>query len=132
MKALIVEDNFISRNFLHKALSKYGEIDVSVDGAEAIEAFSLAHEKGFPYDLILMDIMMPNIDGIEALKRIREIEHNKGIIGKEECKVVMITAVDNPKAVVDAYYKGGATSYVTKPIDIKMLVELVKKLGLIN
>ena len=132
MRVLIAEDNFISRNFLQKALSQYGSIDVAIDGEEAVEAFKLAHKENKAYDVILMDIMMPNLDGIEALKSIREIEYKNGIYGKNECKVIMITAIDNPKSVIDSYYLGGATSYLIKPIDLTTLIDLLKKLELIS
>ncbi len=131
MKALVVEDDFASRKLLQKILTPYGEIDIAVNGVEAIEAFTRALEDGAPYDLVCMDIMMPEMDGQAALKRIRAIEREKNIAPVNETKVIMTTALDDPKNVVEAYYKGGATSYVPKPIDKQMLLHLLKNLGLI-
>uniref|UniRef100_A0A7C4EJI2 Response regulator n=1 Tax=Fundidesulfovibrio putealis TaxID=270496 RepID=A0A7C4EJI2_9BACT len=131
MKALVVEDDFASRKLLQKILAPYGDADIAVNGLEAIEAFVHALNEGAPYDLICMDIMMPEMDGQTALKRIRAIEREKDIAPQDEAKVIMTTALDDPKNVVEAYYKGGATSYVPKPIDKQMLLHLLKNLGLI-
>ena len=131
MKALVVEDDFANRKILQKILTPYGEVDIAVNGVEAIEAFSKSLEEGTPYDLICMDIMMPEMDGQAALKRIRAMEREKNIPHTQEAKVIMTTALDDPKNVVEAYYKGGATSYVPKPIDKQMLLHLLKNLSLI-
>lgn len=131
MRILIVEDDFIARRILKEILSTYGDCDIVVDGEEAIQAFRLAWEDGNPYDLICMDIMMPNINGQEALKEIRDIEKQIGIKSIEEVKVVMITALDDPKSVIHAYYKGGATSYIVKPVERDKLLEELRLLGLI-
>lgn len=130
MKILIVDDEFASRRLLQAILSPYGQCDVAVDGKEAIEAFKLAWEEMRPYELICMDIMMPGTDGQQALKKIREIEQDMGIRGAEEVKVIMTTALDDPKTVVEAYYRGGATSYIVKPIGHKKLIEEIRLLGL--
>jgi len=79
-----------------------------------------------------MDIMMPEMDGQAALKEIRSLEKERGISPVNEAKIIMTTALDDPKNVVEAYYKGGATSYVPKPIDRHMLLHLIKTLGLID
>ena len=131
MKALVVEDDFASRKLLQKILAPYAEVDIAVNGVEAIEAFARALDDGAPYDLICMDIMMPEMDGQAALKRIRAIEREKSIAPNREAKVIMTSALDDPKNVVEAYYKGGATSYVPKPIDKQMLLHLLKNLNLI-
>jgi len=131
MKALVVEDDFASRKLLQRILQPYGEADVAVNGLEAIEAFSKALEDGTPYDLICMDIMMPEMDGQAALKHIRRIEKEKGITSAKEAKIIMTTALDDPQNVVEAYYKGGATSYLSKPIDKSSLIQTIKDLKLL-
>ena len=131
MRILIVEDDFISRKLLQKTLSHHGECDIAVDGKEAIEAYKLATGEARPYDLICMDIMMPHIDGISALKAIRKIEKDSGVAAVNEVKVIMTTALNDPKTVVDSLYRAGATSYVVKPINTKELVAEIRKLGLL-
>ena len=131
MKVLIVEDEFVSRKIIKDILSLYGDCDVVVDGDEGVQAFKLAWEEFSPYDLVVMDIMMPNTDGQEALKQIREIEKGIGIEGSKEVKVIMVTALDDPKNVFEALYQGGATSYIVKPIDKEKLLDEIRDFGLI-
>lgn len=132
MKILIVEDDFISRRILQELLSPYGQCDMAKDGEEAIHAFYLAWEEQAPYDLICMDVMMPEMDGQEALQRIRDMEKEMGIIGSHEVKVIMTTALDDLKNVIKAFHDGGATSYIVKPISKNNLIGEMKKLGLIE
>ncbi len=131
MKILIVEDDFVARRTLKEILTPYGECDVVVDGEEAIQAFQMAWDEKRPYDLICMDIMMPHVDGQESLRQIREIEWDMGVKGADEVRVIMISALDDPKTVVDAFYRGGATSYIVKPIQKKKLLEEIRSFGLI-
>ncbi len=132
IKILIVEDDFIVRRILKDILSPYGDCDIVVDGEEAIQAFRLAWEEKEPYDLICLDIMMPKLDGQEALRQIREMEKEIGIQGSAEVKVIMVTALDDPKNVVEAYYRGGATSYIVKPIVKVRLLDEIRSFGLIK
>ncbi|MCA1987263.1 MAG: response regulator, partial [Desulfovibrio sp.] len=66
MRVLIVEDDFTSRKLMQTILSPYGDCDVAVNGREAVEAFQNALNSAKPYDLVCMDIMMPEMDGQEA------------------------------------------------------------------
>ncbi len=132
MRVLIVEDDFTSRKLLQMILTPHGECDIAVNGEECVDAFKLALREGKPYDLVCLDIMMPHKDGHQALKDIRAIERERGIKGSDEVKVIMTTALDDPKNVVEAYYKGGATSYIPKPIDKHMFLHLLRNLGLIG
>ena len=132
LKILIVEDDFISRRILKELLIPYGKCDMAKDGEEAVHAFYLGWEEHAPYDLICMDVMMPEMDGQEALQRIRDMEKEMGIIGSQEVKVIMATALDDLKNVIKAYHDGGATSYIVKPISKNNLADEMKKLGLID
>ena len=132
MKCLIVEDDFISRRILKELLASTFDCDIAVNGEEAIVSFRLAQEGKRPYDLICMDIMMPGIDGQEALRRIREMEKELAVPPHLEAKVIMTTALDDPRTVVQAYYKGGATSYIVKPISKQKLMRELRILGLVN
>lgn len=129
MKVLIVEDDFISRKLLLSMLSHYADCDVAADGEEAVRAFRFALEEDSPYDLVFMDIMMPKMDGQEALAHIRQIEKDLERTGKKEVKVIMTTALDDPRNVFKAFHKGGATSYLIKPIDKRKLLDEIDKMG---
>ncbi|MCP4687208.1 MAG: response regulator [Desulfobacterales bacterium] len=132
MRILIVEDDLVSRRLLETILSPYGECHTAVDGEEAVQAFKMAHEEGAPYALICLDIMMPKMDGQEALKQIREIEKERRVAGPEEVKILMVTALDDPKSVVEAFYRGGATSYIVKPIIKKKILNEIRKFDLLQ
>ncbi|MGE5604480.1 MAG: response regulator, partial [Bacteroidota bacterium] len=79
MRILIAEDDLVSRRFLFELCSRYGLCDLTIDGIEAVDAFILAWEENNPYDLVCLDIMMPKMDGIKALKAIRSFERQKGL-----------------------------------------------------
>jgi two-component system chemotaxis response regulator CheY len=130
LKILIVEDDFMVRQVLRDILEVHGVVDIAVNGEEAVQAFRVAWRKDEPYDLLCMDIMMPVMDGNEALIKIREIELSLGIIGSDEVKVIMISALDDAKTVVKAYSKGGATSYIVKPIEKDRLLHEMRSIGL--
>jgi two-component system chemotaxis response regulator CheY len=132
MKVLIVEDDFISRKLLQDVLGHYGECDVAVDGVESVEAFKVALESNNPYELVCMDIMLPRMDGQQALKEIRKLEKENNVEVKDEVKVLMITALGDPKNVMESLYRGGANSYIVKPVDTKKLIEEIRKLGLLD
>jgi two-component system chemotaxis response regulator CheY len=132
LRVLIVEDDFVSRKILHNILSAYGECDIAVDGQEAVEAFKLALDDGLPYELICMDIMMPHMNGQEALLKIRQLEADLGIRDSNAVKVIMTTAVDDKKHVTEAFYQGGAASYFVKPINRDKFLGELKILGLIH
>ncbi len=129
MRALIVEDEFLSRKVLSSFLTTIFEVDIVVNGKEALDAFDLAHKEGKPYDLVLMDIMMPEVDGMEALKRIRDQELKQQL---PLCKVIMTTALSDPKTVIRSFHDGGASAYLVKPVDKEKLYKELAKLGLIT
>ncbi|MEJ2663598.1 MAG: response regulator [Spirochaetia bacterium] len=131
MRILIVEDDLGSRKLLQTILSPYGECDLAVDGEEGIEAFRLAWKEKKPYGLIFMDIMMPKVNGHEALRNIRIYESEMGITADQEVKVIMTTVLEDSKNVMTALYKGGAAAYIVKPIDKQKLLSELKELGLI-
>ncbi len=60
-------------------MSQFGDCDVTVDGMEAIEVFLMSLEEGDYYDLVCLDIMMPEVDGIKALKTMRKLEEERNI-----------------------------------------------------
>lgn len=98
MKVLIVEDDFVSRRLMQGILSPYGICHVAVNGREAVEAFKIAINELDPYQLICLDIMMPEMDGHEALREIRRFEEEEGITSR--VKVIMTTALNDPQTIM--------------------------------
>ena len=130
MRILIAEDDFTSRLFMKKFLSPSGTCDVAMNGMEAIELVMNSMKMKNSYDLICLDIMMPKVDGIKALKTIREIELTSLPEGSKASKIIMTTAL-NDKATVEDAYEYGCEAYAWKPIDIEKFNEVLKKLELI-
>ena len=131
MKVLIAEDDFASRKFMLRFFEKYGECDVTVDGKEAVEAYKMAIECGEPYDLICLDIMMPEMDGHQALRAIRKIEEESGVAEDKRVKIVMTTALSETRHVTKAF-ENGCTAYAGKPINQDKLEAMLKKFKLME
>ncbi|MFZ3210108.1 MAG: response regulator [Terriglobales bacterium] len=131
MKTLIVEDDFTSRLLLQTLLSPYGECHIAVNGREAVDAFRVAHDSGRSYDLICMDIMMPEMDGQAALKQIRALEEAAGVLPHAGVKIIMTTAVSDTKTVF-ASYEGLCDGYLFKPLDTGKLAQYLQSFGLLS
>lgn len=130
MRILLAEDDFVTRKFMTNFLGKYGDCDVAVDGMEAVDAFMMALEEDAPYDLVCLDIMMPVMDGYQALMGIRNLEKERNIPKEKEAKVIMTTALNEEKNVKMAFDLG-CTVYSGKPIDQDRFEQALKKFGLI-
>ncbi len=128
MKILIVDDDETNQILLTGILRKYGECICEDDGKKALGTFVEALYDRAPFDLILLDIMMPNIDGQKTLKVIREIEKKWQVKPGDETKVIMVTALDSPKEVAKAYFHGDAIGYIVKPVEFKGLKIVIEKL----
>lgn len=129
MRILLAEDDFVTRKFMTNFLSKYGECDVTVDGMEAVDAFMMAYEEGNPYDLVCLDVMMPVMDGYQALIGIRNVEKERNIPEDKAAKVIMATALNDEKNVKMAFDLG-CTIYSGKPIDQERFEQALEKLGM--
>lgn len=116
LKALIVEDDFLSRNLLSEFLSPYATCDIAVNGKEAIEILTKAFERNEPYDLVCLDIMMPEADGHKVLNSLRRLEHAKNIAKDKTTTVFMTTALDDAQNIMNAFTIGQCQAYLIKPI----------------
>lgn len=132
LRALIVDDDFYCRSYLQEILHPYAYCDIAVNGDEAIFAFRRAWSENKPYDLICLDLVMPEIDGHKALREIRAIEKEMGVAKDKQVKIIITTVLDNSKETHDAFFLGGATSFLVKPIEESLLLAELRKLGLIS
>ena len=130
MRFLVVDDDFATRRLVQRLLHPYGMVDVATDGEEAVAAFSSALDDNEPYDLITLDILMPNVNGQQALREIREIEKERRIPQENNVRIIMISGLDDSKELHDAFFLGEATSYIVKPLNHQVLVQEIEKLGL--
>lgn len=131
MKFLIVEDDPSGVLLLKKILVEFGEVGEAIDGTAALEAFDLAWNEQNPYDVIFLDIMMPDMNGHEVLKAIRDREKMRRLPQVREAKVIMTTALDNLESVTQAFHEGRASAYLVKPILRGSIVAELRKLNLV-
>ena len=130
MKTLIVEDDFTSRRILQEFIQSYGPFHIAVNGKEAVEAVRAALEWDEPYDLICLDIMMPEMDGQQALREIRLMEKARGIAGPDRVKIIMTTALADKVNVIEAREQQ-CDCFRIKPVRKAKLMGALRKQALI-
>jgi two-component system chemotaxis response regulator CheY len=129
MKALVVDDDFSNRLLLQRFLSELGEVHVAVNGEEAVEAVRQALVSNEPYQLICLDILMPELDGQRTLQIIRELEAQYGVATHHHSKVVMTSALGDKDNVMEAF-REQADAYLVKPVQKPKLFDTVRPWGL--
>ena len=83
-----------------------------------------------PYDLVVMDVMMPAMDGLEATRTIVELLEGRAVPQEKRARVVMLTCLSDPQHMIEAQYQCGADAYLTKPLEPETLWEVLASLGL--
>jgi len=129
MRCLVVEDDFTSRRLLQRLLLPFGDCDAAVDGDEALAAFDDAHAQGEPYELILLDIMMPTVTGFEVLSAIRHRERDSSKTYAINAKIIMTSALESNDHVIDSFAQG-CEAYLIKPIERAKLMLAIQACGL--
>lgn len=128
IKILIVEDELSSKRILNLFLSPLGKIDVAVNGNEAISAVKKGINNNQPYELVFLDIITSKLDGISALKKIREVENQHKLNGHAKSKIIMISPNTDRNFILNAA-QSGCTGYMIKPIDKTRLYNEIRKHG---
>jgi two-component system chemotaxis response regulator CheY len=132
MKALVIDDEVASRKKMIKILGKYGPCEEAENGKKAIEKFSVNAVDGTDlYDLITLDISMPDISGLTVLERIRKIENEKSISKENQVKILMVTATSE-KETVRLSIEGGCDDYVIKPFNNESMEIKLERVGLLK
>ena len=130
MKILIADDNRTALLLLESYLMVYGACELVEDGMKAVLAVGEALRKGQPYNLICLDINMPNMDGKKALLQIRRLEKDAGIQLGDGAKIIM-TTVSKEAVDVLGSFAANCEAYLVKPITREELVNQLKTLGLL-
>ena len=130
-RILLVDDDFASRLVLQAFLSRYGECHIAANGAEAVAAFRAASDRGEPYNLVCMDVLMPELNGRDAVGQIRAYEEAQGIFSSSGAKIVMITQINCIKEV-SRCFKQLCDVYLNKPIDFQVLLNYMRHWRLVD
>ncbi len=129
MKILVVEDDPVSQKLLARLLREFGDCEVVENGRLGLERFKQSLDAGAPYDLLCLDIMMPELSGQQLLVAVREFEERIGIQPQQGVKIIMTTSLDDAENVVGAF-QNGCEAYITKPINRESLFGELRKLGI--
>lgn len=127
MRILIVEDNRTNQILMEKILEPYGEMDVAVNGSEAISLYDESMKAEQPYELIMLDIMLPLVDGQTVLYHIRKYEQTHP--GLAQAKVIVTSALGDVQTV-KTMVKYRCDAYLRKPIDRSILFQKLRDFGI--
>ncbi len=128
MRILIVDDDQANCQLIRHLVLDYGDPEIVNNGEQAVESFLKAHATKEPYEVIFLDIMMPEKDGHEVLKEIREWEEKNLSYGRGEAKVVMVSALDSKDHILSSF-KEGCEYFLVKPISKTKVFNVMSEMG---
>ncbi|HMM38236.1 MAG TPA: response regulator [Desulfovibrio sp.] len=131
-RVLIVEDNAVNREFLLAVLSRHGECATAPSGEDALELFQRTLLEGTPFDLVFMDVLLPGMDGLQALERIRDLERSAGRVEGNGAKVVVATALDDDQYAARAFSQDQAVSFIAKPLSVDRILSGLRRFGFLD
>lgn len=117
MRFLIVDDDESIQLYLQAVLAPFARCDGAASGEAGLAMFDEAHAAGEPYDVVMMDILMPGMDGHQAAETMRAREAALGVGPLQAFKLVMITSLVDDANVSRAFFQAHATCYLVKPFD---------------
>jgi two-component system chemotaxis response regulator CheY len=130
MKCLIVDDEIFCREFVATLLRSTADCVQASSGTEAIEKYKSALAAGEPYDVIIMDIMMPGMSGHDAAQAIRLMEQEQK--PAKPLNIVMLTALNSADDAMDSFCNAQSAAYLVKPVSKEGLFNVMSKLGLLK
>ena len=130
LRILIAEDSEFQRVHLKKILAPHGLVDQAKDGDEAVALARRALDEGAFYDVVILDILMPNTNGHAALKKIVEMQLEHGLAPDNLAKVIMLSSLSDPENILTAQFDEGADIYITKPYEPETVIESLANLSL--
>ncbi len=131
MRFLIVDDDESIHLFLQVILAPYGECATASTGDRAVEMFVEARDNGQPFDVVLMDILMPGMDGHQASELMRAKEQEDGVAEADSFKLAMITCMVDDTSIDKAFFNARASVYIVKPLDRHKVISELKEHGII-
>ena len=118
---LIVDDEEMGRYMLQAFLSEFALCDVAENGNEALRLFEKAQLEGKPYDLLCVDLIMPGMNGIALIRKIRELERIDSVYVGVRSKIFVITASDSAWDKADLLLENLCDDYIVKPFNRESL-----------
>ena len=128
---MIVDDDPISRGVLANILKDIGDCEKISNGSEAILAFESKVSTKDRYDIITLDISMPDISGLTVLYKMRKVETQYNVPEEERAKIIMVTADGNRDHIKTAISEK-CTYYIVKPFSRDEIMEKFKKQKIIS
>ncbi len=131
MRSLVAEDDYVQRRLLARHVRPFGVVDAVENGELALEACRSALAAGKPYELVLLDICMPGLDGVAALGHWREEEAEAGLSPGQGSTIIMTTSVDVSETII-ASFRRQCDAYLVKPVLRFDLIRQLRELGLVE
>lgn len=130
MRVLLLEDVKLLQKMVKNFLKDLAVVEITESGTSALRLFKESIEKNEPYDAIFLDVLIPDIDGLQVLKEIRKIESDNNIPAENRSKIVMVSSVTDENTVKRAL-TAGCEGYIAKPFSKDRLIAELKNLKLI-
>ena len=127
-RILVAEDDHVSQLVIMAMLKPYGQVEAADNGIIAVNKFQAAWEQEDPFELVCLDLMMPEMGGQEALRLIREFETINEIPAQVQAKIVITTALSDQENFIAAI-KNGSEWYLNKPIERQKLDDVLAEFG---
>jgi putative nucleotidyltransferase with HDIG domain len=129
MRILIIDDDMVSLTKMELIMEYFGDCKTLDHGGEALAVFHEAHQADNPFDLIMLDINLPGMDGIQLLSAIRRAEKELNIEKSHKAKILM-TSSYRDKARIVASVQCGCDDYIGKPFNLDLIRNKLEKLGI--
>jgi two-component system, chemotaxis family, chemotaxis protein CheY len=132
VRCMVVDDDELGRELISLYLEGVAVCDMAENGLKAVDMFRGAFEGGQPYDLIILDIMMPEMDGHTAAKEIRLIEKEWGVPIHEGVSIMVLSSLNTPGDVIKAYLSARSAAHLVKPVQSEKLLATLNKMGFLD
>ncbi len=127
MRILVVDDDVTSQTVMMKTLCEFGECVAASSGEEAMAEFNHAYDIGSPFDLISLDISLPDASGIDVLKTIRAVEKARTVSRDRGSRVIMVSSFSDHNRVIGSV-QAGCDHFIVKPFDRASLLEKISQI----
>ncbi|MBI4805492.1 MAG: response regulator [Desulfovibrio sp.] len=132
LNVLTVDDDEVTQFHVSQLLLEVGRCRMAYTGEEAIARVEESLSGGEPYDLILMDVMLPGLDGLATVREIVTLYNEQKVPLENRPKIVMLSSVDERETQIDALYACGADFYLTKPLENERFIQALREMGLVT